>query len=88
MYFRTGTHILEEVDVKKRNKQIVAITDSLFKVVEPKLVLKDALKDMAEEELNKLYKFVKKNKDAYRKAKIMKHCVAIKAGGVQIPIRG
>lgn len=84
--FRTGTHTLEEVDIKKRDKQIATISEKLFKFVEPRLVLEDALKDMGETALEKVYNYVRKHKDV--KPRVIKHCVAMKVGGVQIPIRG
>ncbi len=85
--FRTGEHILEEVNKKKRDKRIEFISKKLFTFVEPELIMKDALKDLAEEELEKLFTYVKKHKDKL-KPKIKKHCVQMKVAGVEIPIRG
>ena len=84
--FNTGTHTLEEVDKEKRDKQINLLTNALFTSLDPKLVMRDALKDMTEEELYKLYKYIKKHRDI--KPKVKKDCVAMSLGGVDIPIRG
>lgn len=84
--FRTGEYLLEEVDKNKIDKQIETIVEKLFKFIEPKLVLEDALKDLDEKELYKLYKFVLK-KGRQLKPKVQKHCINMKVGGVDIPIR-
>ncbi len=85
--FRTGTHILVEVNKKKIDKQIELITNKLFSFINPKIVLKDALKDVPEKQLNKLY-FKLKNNKMKVKPKIEKHCVRMKVAGINIPIRG
>ena len=85
--FRTGTHILEEVNKTKRDEEINRITEKLFSFLDGKIVLKDALKDMAEEDLEKLYNYILKHKGKL-KPKIKKHCVMMTIGNCEIPIRG
>lgn len=84
--FRTGEHILVEVDKERIDRAIKTITDSLFTYIDPKLVLADALKDMTQEELLHLEKYIRKHgKRLY--PKIRKHCIAMRIAGVEIPIR-
>lgn len=84
--FATGQYNLEEVDKEKIDRQTAIITSKLFSFVDPKLVLKDALKDLDDKSLEKLYKYVKNHKGKI-KPKIKKHCIQMKVAGVEIPIR-
>jgi len=87
--FMTGEHILYEVNKKKFDKKAEKITDELFSFVDPKLVMKDALKDLLEPELDKIIKYIEKKKKATKsfKPEIRKHCIQMRVGGVDIPIR-
>jgi hypothetical protein len=84
--FRTGDHVLVEIDKKRYDKRVDAITERLFSFVNPKLVMKDALKDMMEEELIQLERHIKKCKGKL-KVTTRKHCIQMEVGGVKIPIR-
>ena len=48
--------------------------------------MKDALVELSDNELNKLFKFIKKKKGKV-KPKVRKHCIRLDIGGVEIPIR-
>lgn len=84
--FSTGEFVLVEVNRKEIDRKTKFISEKLFKFVDPKLVLQDAVKELPDNALDKLYKYVRKHKDP--KPKVFKHCIAMKIGGVQIPIRG
>ena len=84
--FRTGQHVLVEVDKERFDKKVEKITEVLFSSVDPKLVMKDALKDLVEEELDTLLRYIKKHKGKLQ-PKIRKHCIQMEIAGVKIPIR-
>ena len=84
--FRTGEHVLVEVNKKEFDKKVNTITNTLFSFIDPKLVLRDALKDMTEPELAHILKYIKKHKGKV-KPKIKKHCIQMKIAGVEIPLR-
>lgn len=84
--FRTGSHIMVEVDKAEFDKKVNAITNKLFSFVDPKLVMRDALKDMTEEELTHLFKYIEMHKGKC-KPRIRKHCISMDLAGVNIPIR-
>ena len=84
--FRTGQHIMVEVDKAEFDKKVNAITAKLFSFIDPKLVLKDALKDMTDEELTHLFRYIEKHKGKV-KPRIRKHCISMDLAGVNIPIR-
>jgi len=87
--FRTGEHRLVEVNKIAFDKKVKEITENLFSFVDPKLVMKDALKDLLPEELDKILAHIRKRKRKKRKPKvdIVKHCIQMKVAGVEIPIR-
>ena len=84
--FGTGEIILRKVNRKEIDRKVKFISEKFFTFIDPELVLRDAVKELPEESLNKLYKYVKKHKNA--KPKVIKHCIAMEIGNVQIPIRG
>ena|SRR3990167_9859231 len=84
--FKTGEFILRKVNRKEIDRKTEFISKKFFSFIDPKLVLKDALKELPDGNLDRLYKYVKKHKEA--KPKIIKDCIAMKIAGLQIPIRG
>ena len=84
--FRTGDYELIEVDKKKIDKQINFITEKLFEHVNKELIMQDALKDMQQDELEKLYNYIKKK--VKLKPKLVKHCVRMDVGKYKIWLRG
>lgn len=85
--FATGQFTLIEMDKKKYDRNADYITKRLFSFVDPKLVMRDALKDMTDVQLEKLAAFLRKRKGKIVKPKIRKHCIQMRIGGVEIPIR-
>lgn len=78
--------MLVEVDKKEFDRKVSAIADTLFSFVDPKLVLRDALKDMTEPELARILRYIRKHKGKVE-PRISKHCIQMRIAGVNIPLR-
>jgi len=83
-----GKPIFKDItkDVEDKLEVVDDITDKLYKKVDAKKILKEALMRMEKDDVNKLYMMLFKDKKQYKVKTREHHCCDLKVGNFIVPI--